>query len=366
MSIMIEATQTVAPSAAGGVGEPEGRRVRGRYPAARLVEAATLIGRVWDGDRRARLQLEEALSTSDFGSLFGATLDRQLLAAYQAAPSVWQSFATRRVVRDFRPASFFDILGGQAILPEVGQLAEYPARDVDTAELTIKVGKRGARFALSWETMVNDDLDAFRDLPQRLAQAARNTEDHIAAGLVEVGGVPNPQFFKGNAVLTGNPVLSSESLEAALTELGKRKDADGNPIVTNGRVLMVGPALEMTARRIINASEIRVTDGDRTIVTGNTLSGAVTLVVNPWLTSATAWYVLPAPGGARPALAVAFLRGYETPEIRVKADTGSMVGGGQVAPTDGSFDIDDIQYRARHVLGGGTLLADAVIASTGA
>lgn len=365
MSIMIEATETVAPNASGGVGEPEGRRVRGRYAPARLVEAARLMRRVWEGDRRALLELQEALSTSDFGALFGATLDRQLLASYQAAPSVWQQYATRRVVRDFRPASFWDILGGQAILPEVAQLSEYPARDVDTSELTIQVGKRGARFQLSWETLVNDDLDAFRDLPQRLAQAARNTEDYLAAGTVEVGGAPNPAFFTGDRVLTGNPALTSDSLEDALQALGNRRDADGNPIITGGRILMVGPALEMTARRIINASEIRVTDGSRTLITGNTLSGAVTLVVNPWLTSATAWYVLPAPGGARPALAVAFLRGYETPEIRVKADTGSLIGGGQPAATDGSFDIDDIQYRVRHVLGASTLLSDAVIASNG-
>jgi len=364
--IQIGGTELVSVAADGQVGAPEGRRVRGRFTNARLVEAATLMRRVWDGDLRASLELREALSTSDFGSLFGATLDRQLLAAYQAAPSVWQRFATRRVLKDFRPASFFDILGGQAILPEVGQLAEYENREVDTAELTLRVAKRGARFSLSWETLVNDDLDAFRDLPQRLAQAARNTEDFVAARLVEVNGAPNTEFFNGNTALSGNPALTSESLEAALTNLGNRRDVDGNPIITGGRVLMVGPALEMTAKRIINATEVRFTDGNRTVITGNTLSGAVELVVNPWLTSPTAWYVLPTPGGARPAVAVGFLRGYETPEIRVKADTGSMVGGGQVAPTDGSFDIDDIQYRARHVLGGGTLLKDAALASTGA
>lgn len=366
MSIIdLGVTESVAPDAEGGVGAPEGRRVRGRYTPQRLVEAARLMQRVWEGDYRAGLELREALSTSDFGAVFGATMDRQLLTAYQAAPSIWQRFASRRTVANFKPATLIDVLGGLSVLGNVPELTEYPARKLETGDHTIKVAKRGARFALSWETLINDELDVFRDIPQRLAQAARNTEDFVAAGLVEVGGNPNPGFFTGNAVLTGNPALTSESLEDALQNLGSRKDQDGNPIITGGRVLMVGPALEMTARRILNASEIRINDGARTIITGNTLSGAVELVVNPWLSNPDAWYVLPAPGGARPAVQVAFLRGHETPEIRVKGDTGNALGGGQIAATDGSFDIDDIQYRARHILGGATLLDDAVLASNG-
>lgn len=364
-NITLGVTEAVTPSADGQVGAPEGRRVRGRYPNARLAEAATLMRRVWEGDYRAMLQLREALSTSDFGALFGATLDRQLLATYQATTPVWQSFATRRVVKDFRPSTFFDVLGGQAILPKVGQLGEYPQRGVDISDYTLQVAKRGARFSLSWETLVNDDLDAFRDLPQRLAQAARNTEDFVATGLLEVDGAPNPAFFTGGTVLTGNPALTSDSLEDAIQAVKSRKDSDGNPVATGGLVLVVPSALEMTARRILDTTEVRITDGTRTLVTGNSLSNQVQLSVNPWLTSATAWYVVPVPNQGRPALAVGFLRGYETPEIRVKADGGQMLGGGQVPPEDGSFDIDDIQYRARHVIGGSTLVGDAAIASNG-
>lgn len=363
----IQMTESVsAPSADGTVEAAEGRRVRGRYAPARIVEAAQLMGRVFNGDLSAQVTLREALTTSDFGSLFGATLDRQLLAAYQAAPAVWSQFAARRTVPNFKPSTFIDVLGGQAILPSVAEVTEYPARAVSTADYTLSVGKRGARFALSFEAIINDDLGAFVDLPQRLAQAARNTEDFVATGLLEVAGVPNTAFFTGTSALSGNPVLTAESLEAALVNLGNRRDADGAPIITGGRVLMVPQALEMTARRILNATEVRYTTGDRQVITGNTLSGSVQLVVNPWLTSATAWYVLPAPNGPRPAVALGFLRGYETPEIRVKSDTGALVGGGQVSPMDGSFDIDDVQYRARHILGGATMLKDAAVASTGA
>ena len=38
----------------------------------------------------------------------------------------------------------------------------------------------------------------------------------------------------------------------------------------------------------------------------------------------------------------------------MKADTGTRVGGGAIAAQDGSFDIDDIQYRGRHIVGNQT------------
>jgi hypothetical protein len=47
----------------------------------------------------------------------------------------------------------------------------------------------------------------------------------------------------------------------------------------------------------------------------------------------------------------AFLAGHEQPDLRVKADTGFRVGGGAISALEGSFEIDDIQYRGRHIVG---------------
>ena len=67
--------------------------------------------------------------------------------------------------------------------------------------------------------------------------------------------------------------------------------------------------------------------------------------------AATTWYVLPKPNSGRPAVWAAFLRGHETPDLRVKVSGGNRIGGGEVSPLEGSFEADDIQYRGRHVLG---------------
>lgn len=371
---------TGAAAIAEGDAQPEaGFRRPPRDPKlnGRIVEAAEL----WHDalhmggltGMKARVALAEALTTSDFPMLLGGVFDRELLASYVALPSVWKSFARRVTVRDFRAKELIDLLGGQAILGPVGQGAEYPARKTTEAKYSLTVAKRGARIPLTWEMVVNDDLDAFRDLPGRLAQAAIDTEDYLATSLLVIAGGANTAFFKsanGNAP-TGLG-LSDVNLGEALTAISTRTDSDDRPIVLNGTVLVVPPALEMKALQILNATELRIVDGAVTRIVGNYLRGKVTLAVDPWLPviatdakTSTRWFVLPAATAARPAIAVGFLRGQEEPDLRVKSDTGNRVGGGAIDPMEGSFDDDTIQYRVRHVLGASHIDPKATYVSNG-
>ena len=64
-----------------------------------------------------------------------------------------------------------------------------------------------------------------------------------------------------------------------------------------------------------------------------------------------AWFIIPAPSAPRPAFYVGFLAGYETPDMRYKADQGNSLGGGSLSADAGSFDDDTIYYRVRHIVG---------------
>lgn len=369
MTITIDPVEVVSGQAANDtVAESMGRRLRGRYAAERLQEGAELMGRVFKGSRRAMMELEEAMSTSDFAGVLGAVMDHALLQAYEVEPQVWSGFAARRVLKDFKAATLHDVLGGRAILDPVGELDQYPGRGLTETPYSLRVGKRGAKISLSWETFINDDLDAFKDLPNRLAQAARNTEDYLATQAIEVAGAPNPAFFTvGNGnVLTGNPDLDMDSLTLAIQQLSNVRDSEGLPILVNDLVLVVPPALKIAAERILNATELRFVNGSETTITKNFLAGSVSIIVNRWLTSATAWYLLPNPTtGPRFSVGLGFLRGHEVPDLRMKSDGGQRVGGGEVAPMEGSFDIDDVQYRIRHVLGSATADPKGTMSSEG-
>lgn len=341
----------------------------------RILEARRLFDRVLQGDLRARAEVMETMSTSDFPNLLGAAYAIELDQEYAGITPVWPSFARRLVVPNFKKQKLVDLLGGRAGLSEVKEGAEYKARKLSEETREFSVRKFGDRIPLTWEMLINDELDAFNGLPNRLATAARETEDRNAlAPLFNAAGTGlNTGYFTGVAA-PGTATLSSESLEAALQNISTRKDVDGRPIILSGAVLMVPPALEMTARRILSATEVRRTNGDGTVsIEPNFLSGVVQLVVNPWLTVVgsananinTTWFVLPAPNAPRTALGVGFLRGNEQPDLRVKADAGNRVGGGSITPEEGSFDDDTIQYRVRHVNGAAALVNTAAYASTG-
>lgn len=347
--------------------------------AAAIKEAATLWKRVFDGDIRAAVQVKEALSTSDlFVSATGDVLDRELLQQYAAVQAEWSGFASRTLVRNFKPKKLIDLMGGRTVLDRVPELTAYPGAEYDTREFAIQVAKYGRQFGFSWEAMINDDLDELMQIPGTFAQAAALTEDMVALEQIAnvTTGAPNTAFFKDYSAVDGYvgtglnttpvaAVLNQANLQTAVEAVRQRKDAEGNLIPAGRLILVVGPAQEFTAKAILNATEIRDTSGNRTIVRPNDLRGTVDLVVLSRL-AGNAWFILPAPNQGRIAVAVAFLRGFETPDIRQKNGAGNSQGGGALSPDSGDFDDDSVRYRVRHVTGGAKVDPTHTYAATGA
>lgn len=370
------------------------RRRRQQESAAyqrRLMEAAHLYARVINGSRRAALDFQEAMTTSDFQLLFGDILDRQILANYQSMPVVWDQVARRGRVRDFRTVKRFTLDGGEAILDEVKQQSEYPAASLTDGKYEYAVTKKGRRIPLSWETLINDDLDAFADIPRRLGNAARRSEERFWTTLFASSTGPNSTFFSsGNknlilaalyAGLTNNPTLSVGALQQAFQVLGSQVDADGAPIYVEGAVLVVPPALEVAARNILNATEIltaagssgAASDAGRTdqLRVANWMANRTRLVVDPWLpiidttSGNTAWYLFADPNVGRPSMELGFLIGHESPELFQKTPNAVRVGGGPIDPTDGDFETDSVEWKLRHVYGGTLMDPKSGVASKG-
>jgi hypothetical protein len=355
----------------------------------RLAGLSRVYRGMLEGSDRAKLAFKEAMSRSDFNYLFGDILDRQLLASYQTRAPQWPSYAKRGRVRDFRTVKRYTLDGGEAVLNEVKELAPYKLRTVTDAAYEYSVKKYGDQIAVSWEAIVNDDLDALSDLPTRLGNAARRTEERFAAALFSDSSGPNSTFFSaGNrniinstvvgSTVTANPPLSITALQQAMQVLMQQRDTDGGPIYVEGMTLVVPPALMVPAQNILNATQIHAAlgGGDGTgndqLLTNNWMRNQLTLVVNPWLplvnttSGNTAWYLFANPGVGRPAMEIGFLQGHETPELWVRSPNAMRVGGGPVSPEEGDFEHDAVQYRVRMVLGGVLMDPKSSIASTGA
>jgi len=355
------------------------RKVRKDTPIYRraLAEAADLVAKVYQG-RKPMHYLQEAMSTSDFPLLFGDILDRQLLGAYEEWPTAWPMIAKRGTVRDFRTVSRFATDGAEAVLAKVPQGSEYPEAGMSETRYQYFVEKYGRRVPFLWETFVNDDLDGLRSTPERLAKAARMSEERFATALYTSAAGPNTTFFAAgnNNIVTGNPALSVAGLTTAFTVLWAQVDKDGNPVYTGTIRLVVPPALAVTAKNILNATQILAAAGGGVgtasdqLTINNWISGSVAeVVVNPWLpiietSNKNSWFLFADPGIGRPAIEIGFLRGNESPALFVKSPNAMRVGGGNVAAEDGDFETDGIAYKVRHVFGGTLMEPRAAVAST--
>ena len=335
------------------------------------ARATRLLSEAFGNGFGADYQLAEAFSTSDFKLAAAKELDSEMLAQYDELPSQWTGYVDQTTVRDFRPKRLVSRWRNAVGMARVPELTEYPADDRRGAtEYAIAVAKYGRRFAISWEAWLNNEaVGELEDLPGELARQARETEQIAAvSNLLAVdpatntaAGV-NTSFFKSaNGNAPAALPLTRENLKTVLDGMATKKDSNSGRTIARPAVVVVIPkALESTMLSIVNATTIRTTSGSVTTEQTNDLAG-VEYVVEPMLDwvntnakAATTWFVVPKPGGPRPALWVAKLAGHEQPDLRVKADTGRAIGGGEISALEGSFDIDDIQYRGRHIVGNQT------------
>lgn len=392
---LIESIRTEQSDAA-SVFKGEGLPIRGsrrkqdpRYMSQLATFAEVFANVVTGGGYRDVYLFREAMSTSDFPLLFGDVIDRAMLGKYREWAPTWPAYAGRRVVRDFRNVSEYDVTGGEAPLAIVKQGDEYPERALAEARTQWRVQKRGAAMPFLWEAIVNDDFQALADVPERFARAARRTEDRAATELhVDVNGPHASVYTAGfaniinaaNGAATNNPVLSIVGLQDGFKVLSRKVDTDGQPIQIEMTTLEVPPALEITAMNILNALQIEVVEvggtANQKLITANWMKNKLRLVVNPYIplvastaNGHTSWFLHATPQGdalgGRPAFRIGFLRGHEEPEMFMKAPNAVRVGGGEVSPLDGDYEHDEVGYKVRYVLGGVVVDPKMTVASNG-
>ena len=359
---------------------------------SKQLEAAKLLEGALRGDRKDKLKLQEGISTSDLPVQLAPTINKILLQNYQAAPKVWDQFATRLVVDDFRKQEYLNLryeddgMDNQGdkfregSLPTVGEYDEYPTAGwFSVTETDFAVKKAGQRVRFSWEAVVNDgNISLLERLPIELGLKAAGKEDEeVTKQLVASGGLNTANFKSANNnLLALNPVLTLENLEKAI-EAANLQQYNGKLIQPVTQFALVIPrALEMTARRILAVTSVETTTTSGSVatkrITGNPIGSQITIVVNDWLTKINSgagayWFLIPTPSATlNPSVVLGFLRGYETPELRVKAAAGTYAGGGAVPENYGSFENDDWQMRIRHTATGGFFVPAGTIASTGA
>lgn len=354
----------------------------------RQREAGEALFRALDGDLKARTWLQEGISTSDIPTLLQPSINVLFLAQYADYPTVWQEIAEEFTA----PAS---AIGGGQIqwggfefdteallgdhdgdtyvgmgLPGVGEYDTYPALSFTVEELVAELRKNGVRLRISWESLLKmGNFDIIGRATRAFARYASEQEDvALAKQFVTTAGVINPVF----TTITGDPALTIPSLEAAIAQAGAAT-VGGRPLGASSWRLVTTPGLGQTARNLLSITQVTETDGafeyTRATTFGNvglTEFNALAAVGN-YTTPGTVddYWFLVGQGTARPAFVEIFLDGYRTPLISVKDSGHFTLGGGLVPFREGTFEVDDVETRARVVVGAAVVAPEGVFASEG-
>ena len=228
----------------------------------KLAEAAKIVENAVKGKPHGSFVFREAMATTDFPIYFGNIIDRQMLEAYRELPSIWQTFVKRKTVPDFRTVQRLHFDGTDGKLPGVTELGSYTSVTATEGKYEYAVTKYGATFGVSWETIVNDDLDFITEQPERFARAARRTEEHFAAALLKTAGFFAAGNNNLNTLASGSDPISVAALSSALQMFNDQTDAGGEPIYTEAKILMVPPSMEIAAKALLNAIELQYNGTD--------------------------------------------------------------------------------------------------------
>lgn len=356
----------------------------------RVTEVSGLLLNAYEGDRGAKMKLvDEAFTSGDFPAIFQLINNAIIQSAFTlAAPGLWTQIS-KRVLRDsLKPgvyksfdvdlsnlpadaAGFKTLPGG---LPHIPELGPYPAIGFSASSGSIAVSKFGARIQFSWESWQTDDYQVISSLPDAMVTLAKRTEDlQTFSVILDTAGwnattftpTTDPAILKANTALatTLNSPLTLNSLQAAIIQ-ASQVDPSYDPTklrvnTIDKWVLVCSRALVPLANTLLAATQVRTTDSNGNVLIGtNPIGDKISVLGVPYIDTLSAsssykntmWGLFPIEGNGadRATLVTTFLRGQETPELRIKNDAGNALSGGSLDAYAGSFDADDIQIRLRY------------------
>lgn len=310
--------------------------------ARAIMRMSTLQGS-YEISQRYRIERSDFSAYHTTGSFANLLLDasnKTLLAGYEEAPYTWSLWARQaNSVDDFKNINRMRF--SEAPNPEeVPESQDYPEKAMSDSKEVYKVAKYGESFSVSWETIVNDDLDALSRIPAMHGNAMRRFQNKKVYEVL----TSNPTMGDGYSLFSSSHASGDNTSGAAaapsvttlnnafvkmMTQKGLTTDAIINVVP---KFVIVPVAYSATLLQLI-ASMSDPAAGGSAAGNANTLNiygpngmRPITPVIEPQLdaNSATKWYVA-ADNSQIDTVELSFLSGEESPvvenEYNMKNDT---------------------------------------------
>lgn len=300
--------------------------------------------------------LQAAFSTTSLPGILSAAANKTLLSAYQAFPSAARKIAKKLSANDFKVHTGYR-LTADSVLKPVGQDGELKHMTLGEQEYPYSVGTYGRILAITRQMIVNDDLNAFTDIPSICGRGAALALEEAFWTLVLLNtgtffGVTNANYLSGPT-----SVLGSTSLALAVQAFADQVDSEGKPVVLNPKFLVMPSALLAVgqelyvSRNIVISRQITAAATKKLQPSANIHNGLYEPVMSPYLgnttfhasASPTAWYLFANPADVG-AFGIAYLKGNENPVFEAVSLPAYVLGQGWRIYFD--FGVCQIDHRA--------------------
>jgi hypothetical protein len=271
---------------------------------------------------RADGMLQAQFSTTSLPGMLSNVANKVLLKSYLAVNRAGLRLCKPGDAQDFKTFTRYRMTMDGA-LEQVGNAGELKHTTLSEQGFDHKIDTWGRIISLPRQTIINDDMGGFLQIPQMLGrQSALSVEEIIFTRLLS----NQNNFFHADHAnyITGAGTALSIS---AITELEQKfldqTDAAGKPILITPKILLVPTALNVLASSIVRSVNVQVTTtADKLTPAGNPHSGRFESISSPYLSNANihanasskAWYLFGDPNDVA-ALVIDYLQGQQQPHI---------------------------------------------------
>lgn len=292
-----------------------------------------------------------AMTTSDFPALLSNVANKALLAGYETAPETWQEWCGVGSVSDFKTHDLVSVSETED-LDEISESQPYGYGKRADAKEQYKIVTYGKLFAITRQTIINDDLSALTDTPRNHGEAAARKVGDLPYAVLTANSAMRDSvalFHASHGNLGTAGVVSEITLAEAIKLMKLQKDLLGKRRLNIRPEFFIAPvSIEGAAEIFFSSNQFAGSAVDAT--RSNPYAGSrFKRVYDARLddSSATAFY-LAGPKGK--TVTVFFLNGQQAPYMETRQGWG----------------VDGVEYKVRIDAGAKAVDWKALLKNAGA
>jgi hypothetical protein len=270
-------------------------------------------------------------STSDFPSILANVAGKTLRSAYDRTPRTFGAWARRATITDFKPVQRTQ-LGGAPDLEKVLESGEFQYGTIGEAQEVYALATYGRIIAVTRQTLINDDLDAFTRIPAAFGASAADLESDIVYAIL----MQNPAMADGTALFHGDhgnlgtaSAINEDALSEAYRLFAQQTGLEGRRVSILPQFILTPPGQRsVEARKQITATTPSSTSDV------NPYAGRMQVIEEPRLLPESGddpWFLAADPARID-TVEYAYLDGQE----------------GVFTETRMGFEVDGMEIKARH------------------